>query len=162
MSADADDHTAVTGGGIVWMQKISPNQPICVDASLRVARPTDQVTAEVFVADSDNFSTDKGTSSNEFLWLYQAGQAKIVLPGDGALKSRSAAEPRFQWHCISIRIALERDAAIVSQQSKAIWSGGAWTDHIDAPLHRIAISSKTAATKSPEPALAFTPIRMKR
>ena len=156
----ADGETsAVTGGGIVWMQKISPNQPICVDASLRVARPTDQVTAEVFVADSDNFSTDKGTSSNEFLWLYQAGQAKIVLPGD---KVDEQMPPNRGFNgVINIRIALERDAAIVSQQNKAIWSGA----HGLTPGKSRYIGLRfirTGADKETEPALAFTSIRISK
>src|SRR4051812_17116473 len=61
----------LTGGGIVWSQKVSADQPIAIDATLRVTRPTDDVIAEVFVSDTNNFSTDKSTSGHEFLWLYQ-------------------------------------------------------------------------------------------
>src|SRR5439155_20551330 len=101
-------------------QKIAANQPIAIDVNLRVLRPTDDVIAEIFVSDSDKFDPDKGTSGHEFLWLYQAGQTKVVLP-DGKIENQTT--PNRDFRTMSILIRIERDATIVSQQNKAIWSG---------------------------------------
>jgi hypothetical protein len=151
------DTSAVTGGGIVWMQKVSPTQPISIEASLKVARPTDQIIAEVFVADSDNFSTDKGTSAGEFMWLYQAGQAKIVLPGD---KVDEQMPPNRNFKdTMNIRIVMERDAAIVSQQNKPIWSGAHGLDP-GKPRFVGLRFIRTGAENESDPPLAFMSIKV--
>jgi hypothetical protein len=155
--ANAPDTDTTTGGGIVWMQKLAPDEPVAIDVNLRIARPTDQLVAEVFVSDSGDFSADKGTTPHEFLWLYQAGQAKVVLPGD---KIDNQQPPNRDFKGVMhIRIAMERDAAIVSQQNKVIWSGAHGLDpskerHIGLRFIR------TGADDNPEPALAFTWIKV--
>jgi len=147
----------VRGGGIVWMQKIAPNQPVAIDASLRVTRPTDETIAELFVTDSDDFSADKGTTSHEFLWLYQSGQAKVVLPDD-KVDAQSPPSRDFKG-VMNVRISIERDAAIVSQQNKTIWSGA----------HGLSASKprtiglrfvQTGQDNNAEPALAFISIKV--
>jgi hypothetical protein len=155
----AGQANAVRGGGIVWMQKISPTQPVAIDAILRITRPTDETIAELFISDTDNFSTEKGTSGHEFLWLYQAGQAKVVLPGD---KIESQQSPNREFHgALNIRIAIERDAAIVSQQNKAIWSGAHGLDP-SKPRYVGLRFIQTGQEKNREPALAFVSMKVSK
>ena len=153
------DNALLSGGGIVWSQKIPANQPVAIDVNLRITRPTDETIAEVFVTDSDQFNTEKGTSNHEFMWLYQAGQAKVVLPGD---KIDQQTPPNRDFKGVmNIRIAIERDAAIVSQQNKAIWSGAHGLD-ASKPRYIGLRFIRTANDKNPEPAMAFTSIKVSK
>lgn len=157
--AGEDQSAALSGGGIVWTQKIAANQPIAVDVNLRVTRPTDDIIAEIFVTDSDKFDPDKGTSGHEFLWLYQAGQTKIVLP---SAKIENQTPPNRDFRgMMNIRIALERDAAIVSQQNKAIWSGAHGLDPSKSRYVGLRFI-KTSAESSSEAPLAFTWIKISK
>jgi hypothetical protein len=156
----ADDQTsALSGGGIVWTQKIAANQPIAIDVNLRVIRPTDDVIAEIFITDSDKFDPDKGTSGHEFLWLYQAGQTKVVLP-DGKIENQTTPNRDFKG-TMSVRIAIERDAAIVSQQNKPVWSGAHGLDSSKPRFVGLRFI-KTGAEKSSEAPLAFTWIKISK
>ena len=154
-----DQSASLSGGGIVWMQKISPTQPVAIDAHLRITRPTDDVIAELFISDVDNFNSEKGTSAHEFVWLYQAGQAKVVLPGD-RIDKQLPLNRDFKG-VMNIRIAIERDAAIVLQQNKPIWSGGHGLD-ASKPRYVGLRFIRTGADKNPEPPLAFTMIKISK
>ncbi len=157
--AAGSESDELRGGGIVWMKKIPANQPVAIDATLRIARPTDATIAEVFISDNDNFTTDRGTSNHEFLWLYQAGQAKVVLPGDHVEAQLPPA--RDFKGVLTIRLAIERDAAIVSQQGKPIWSGAHQLD-AGKPRYVGLRFIQTGADKNPDPAMAFGSVKVSK
>ena len=151
--------TATSGGGIVWTEAVAANQAIAIDANLRIARPTDNLIAEIFVADDPNFSDDKGTSSHELLWLYQAGQAKIVSAG-GTVEKQLPPSRDFKG-VLSIRITLERDAAIISQQGKAVWSGAHGLDRSKSRYIGLRFI-QTGPDKNSEPAMAFVSVKISK
>jgi hypothetical protein len=156
----SDSSTAgMTGGGIVWTEAVPANQPIAIDAKLRVNRPTDNLIAEIFVADDPNFSDDKGASSHELLWLYQAGQAKVVSAG-GTVEAQSTPARDFKG-VLNIRIVLERDAAIVNQQGKAIWSGAHGLDR-SKPRYIGLRFIQTGTDKNSEPEMAFVSVKISK
>jgi hypothetical protein len=62
---------------------------------------------------------------------------------------------------MSVRIALERDAVIVSQQNKAIWSGAHGLDPSKPRFVGLRFI-KTGAENGADPALAFTWIKISR
>jgi hypothetical protein len=151
--------TSVSGGGIVWTEAVPANQSVAIDANLRVNRPTDNLIAEIFIADEASFSDDKGTSSHELLWLYQAGQAKVVSAG-GTVEAQSTPARDFKG-VLNVRIALERDAAIVTQQGKPIWSGAHGLDR-SKPRYIGLRFIQTGTDKNSEPAMAFLSVKMSK
>jgi hypothetical protein len=151
--------TGMSSGGIVWTDAMPANQTFAIEANLRLARATDNLIAEVFVTDDPNFSENKGTSNHELLWLYQAARAKVVNAG-GTVEAQSAPARDFKG-ILNIRIALERDAAIVSQQGKPIWSGAHGLDR-SKPRYVGLRFIQTGTDKNSEAAMAFVSVKISK
>jgi hypothetical protein len=109
------------GGGIFWSQPLKPDTPVEIEATVRIQRPSKDLIAQVFItADPQSFSEDKGISPRELIWLFQSGQQKILLPGGRVEAQNLVGRDRAG---LNLRIALDRDVAIIEEQSKRLWAG---------------------------------------
>jgi hypothetical protein len=147
---------AMTGGGIV-LPPFPANEARAIEVSIKINRPSDDLIAEVFVSDSPDFDPQRGTSNHELVWLYQAGQAKVILPG-GTTQTVGTANRDFRG-TIPIRIALNHDVAILEQSGKQNWAGANQLD--PAKPRTIGLRFlKTGDDKNPEPAMAFVSLKV--
>ena len=109
------------GGGILWSQALKTDQPVEIEATIKLQRPSKDLIAQVFITDDpQNFSEDKGISPRELIWLFQAAQQKVLLPGGKVEAQTSVSRDRGS---LNLRILLDRDVAIVEEQSKRLWAG---------------------------------------
>lgn len=148
---------SMTGGGVIWSQPIAAGQAVAIETALRINRPSDDLIAELFITDSPDLSPERGTSSHELVWLYQAGQAKVVLPS-GAVQSAAQANRDFRG-TIPIRVAIDRDVVIVEQSGKQIWAG---RNQLDPSKPRtIGLRFlKTGDDQNPQPAMEFVSLKV--
>lgn len=111
---------STVGGGIYWTTPIMPDQPTAVEATLHVSRPVDDVTLQVFITDRPDFSNDRGSSSHELVWQMKGQASQVFLPNglsNGQVDKSKDAKDR------SVRIAFNRDVAVVDMSGKRLWAG---------------------------------------
>lgn len=137
-SAAAGDYQ---GCGIVNATSLPADQPAAIEVTLRLADPTDQVIAQVFLTDRADFSPDRGISPHELTWTLQPlptaprkGAAaaaanvarrqfepQVVLP-DGTFASTAANIPRPR-DTITIRLIFNQAFAVVESDNKILYAG---------------------------------------
>jgi len=134
-SASADDYQ---GCGIVTTTPLPAEQPAAIEVTLRLADPTDQVIAQVFITDRADFSADRGISPHELTWTLQplpsvqrkgpsAASARpqfepqVVLP-DGTFASIAQNIPKPR-DTITIRIMFNEVFAVVQSDGKRLYAG---------------------------------------
>src|SRR5690606_8002037 len=79
------------GGGVYWTTPLPPDQSAAVEATVRISRASDDITAQVFVTDNPDFSADRGTSSHELVWQSKGQIAQVFLPSglsDGVVEQQ--------------------------------------------------------------------------
>jgi hypothetical protein len=114
------------GGGAYWTRPLPTDKPVELTAAVRVPRGDDDATvAQLFVTDDPNFTDDRGTSGHELVWLLQDGQSRMVLPGGRMESQRSSTPgtPNRRPPTIALRVAIDRDVAIVEENGHPLWSG---------------------------------------
>src|SRR3954469_33895 len=99
------------GGGVVWTQALDATQPVAVEAVLRVQRPTEDLIAQLFVTDDSDFSENRATSPHELVWLFEAGQVKVISPS-GKVEAETGQNRELRG-TLTAKITLGRDVAIV-------------------------------------------------
>ena len=107
------------GGGIVAPDPIPADQPFAFQATLRVASPGQDLTPQVFVSNSPDFSQDRAVGSQELVWWLQGKTQKVVVNGN--VERQSSLSER--GHTVSIRIVMNRDLAIVEADGQRLWAG---------------------------------------
>ncbi len=108
------------GGGIYWTAPIAPDQPIAVEATIRISRLIEDVTLQVFVTDRPDFSNDRGSSSHELVWQMKGATAQVFLPtglSDGQVERNKDTKDR------TVRIVFNRDLAAIDVNGKRLWAG---------------------------------------
>jgi hypothetical protein len=108
------------GGGIYWTTPLPADQPTAIEATVRINRPTEEITAQLFITDTSDFSADRGTSSHELVWQCKGPTAQVFLPSglsDGQVDQQKDARER------AVRLVLNRDVAYVDMNGKRLWSG---------------------------------------
>jgi len=150
---EASEHQL--GGGIVWSQPLKPDTPVEVEATIKLQRPSRDLIAQIFVTDDlASFSEDKGISPRELIWLFGAGQQKILLPGGKVEAQSPIGRDRAT---LNVRIALDRDVAIVEEQGKRLWAG----EHGLANKPRyVGIRFLRTTSEREDPGIAFTSMRV--
>jgi hypothetical protein len=105
------------GGGIVLNQSIPAAQPIALQATLQVTKPSAELIPQVFVANDTTFSSDRATSSQELVWQVVEGLQQVVADG----KTQKHAKISSKTDHL-IRVLLKGDLAIVEVDGQS-WSG---------------------------------------
>ncbi len=120
------------GGGIVSAAPIPPRQPVALEVALRMPRLDDKVIVQVFVTDQPEFSEERATSAHELVWWVQSARPQVVLPSGriGATGEKIKAGSETQI----VRIALDRDNAVIDHAGQQLWSGSHQLDP-DKPRH---------------------------
>jgi hypothetical protein len=146
---------AQLGGGILWSQPLKSDTPVEIEANVKLQRPSKDLIAQVFITDDpDNFSEDKGIGPHELIWLFQAGQQKILLPG-GRVEAQSAVGRERVG--LNLRIALGRDVAIVEEQGRRLWAGS--HDLSNKPRY-VGVRFLRTTSEREDPGIAFTSLRV--
>jgi hypothetical protein len=136
--ADASDDD-YEGCGIVTWTPLAADKAAAIEVTLRLAEPSDQVIAQVFVTDQPEFSADRGISPHELTWALQplpptqrkgAGTGaivrrqfspQVVLPdGTFAATDQDIPKPR---DTITIRLAFNQAFAVVQSDGKRLYAG---------------------------------------
>jgi len=107
------------GGGIVLNESIPGAQPIALQATLQIAKPSADLIPQVFVTNDATFSSDRATSSQELVWQAVEGTQKVVVDGKTQKQAQIGSSPNTHL----IRILLKGDLAIVEVDGKQRWSG---------------------------------------
>jgi hypothetical protein len=127
------------GCGIVTRTPLDPQKAAAIEVTLRLAEPSDQVIAQVFLTDEPNFSPDRGISPHELTWTLQplappqrkgAGfgssarrqfEPQVVMP-DGTFAATGGNIPRPR-DTITIRLAFNGLFAVVESDGKQLYAG---------------------------------------
>ena len=107
------------GGGIVAPDPIPPDQTFAFQIVLRVAAPGQDLTPQVFVSNSPDFSQDRAISAQELVWWLQGKTQKVVVNGN--VERQSPLNERSRT--VTIRIVMNRDLAIVEADGQRLWAG---------------------------------------
>ncbi len=113
---------ATLGGGVYWTSPISADQPIAIEANVRVNRPVEDLTLQLFVTDKPDFSTDRGSSSHELVWQSKGPIAQVFLPSglsEGQVERSANTKER------TVRIIFNRDLAMIDMNGgkQRLWAG---------------------------------------
>lgn len=91
----ASNVPADAGGGAYWMQPLRSDKEFTVEVRLAQPSSSSGYSTEVFVANSDQFSPDRGTSPGELTWLLNGNDQQVVVDGHvipvGTLKTPPSA-----------------------------------------------------------------------
>lgn len=118
---DASDATAAfIGGGVVHRRTIDPDQPLAVEAALRMPRAGDDVAVQIFVTDSPTFTGDNAMTPRELVWHARGSQASVATR-DGAVEFADA--PIRPGQRLAVRITANRTDATVEMNGRKLWSG---------------------------------------
>ena len=104
--------SAVAAFGIVSRASIPAAQAFAVDVSVRVPKAGGPAVMQVYVTDEANAGV------HEFDCALQAGDLKVVLP-DG----RVMAEVPVSSPTMNLRLAVNRELAMVSADGSRVWMG---------------------------------------
>jgi hypothetical protein len=108
------------GGGVYWTTPLPPGQPTAIEATVKINRPSDDITAQLFVTDNPDFSADRGSSSHELVWQSKGQVAQVFLPNglsEGQVDQQKDPKER------TVRLVLNKDVAYVDMNGKRLWSG---------------------------------------
>jgi hypothetical protein len=127
------------GCGIVTRTPLDPQKAAAIEVTLRLAEPSDQVIAQVFLTDQPDFSPDRGISPHELTWTLQPlappqrkgtgfgssarrqFEPQVVLP-DGTFAATGENIPRPR-DTITIRLAFNGLFAEVQSDGKQLYAG---------------------------------------
>jgi len=118
--AEGDD--GHLGGGVVTQQPLAGDQPFAVEVQLRTMRLNDDLIPQLFIADSAEFSPDRGTSGRELVYLVQNGRSAVALP-DGRLADQADFPAQQARNGITIRIAVNARHATVDVAGQRLYAG---------------------------------------
>jgi hypothetical protein len=96
------------GGGVYYATAIPAQTSFMIETSIEVAKPSDAVWLQTFVATDANFSPDRATAAHEIVWSLQGAAQNIVV--DGNVKPAAQKPPAGNF---PIRLIINRDLAIV-------------------------------------------------
>lgn len=86
---------ADAGGGAYWMQPLPAEKEFTLEVRLAQQSLSNGYSTEIFVANSNQFSSDRGTSSGELTWLLSGNDQQVVVDGHvipvGTLKTPPSA-----------------------------------------------------------------------
>ena len=109
------------GGGAFYTRNLSPQQAFALEATVRIAKPSDDLVVQLFVTDDANFGGDSATSAHELVWLARGGEASVVLPG-GHVQAQNVRLNAVRTPA-ELRMSVNRDEASVEMNGQKIWSG---------------------------------------
>jgi hypothetical protein len=115
------DPTTFRGGGITYQRTFDPDQPFAIEATLRLAKPSDDIVVQVFVADDRNFGQESATSPHELVWSLRGADASVVLP-DGTVAAQ-APKTRPGQATAELRLTINRSEAQIESNGRRIWTG---------------------------------------
>lgn len=107
------------GGGIVAPDPMPADQTFSFQVTLRVAAPGEDLTPQVFVSNSPDFSQDRAIGAQELVWWLQGKTQKVVVNGNVERQSPLSERGRT----VSIRVMMNRDLAIVEADNQRLWAG---------------------------------------
>lgn len=113
------------GGGIEWKDALAGTQAFAMDVTVHLAEPSNAVLLEAFVTTDPNFSSDKGTSSNDLVWQLRQRDQQVLLSGSG--QHLVGTPPVADGD--TIRLLVDKSVAIVEIVSAAdskvhrLWAG---------------------------------------
>jgi len=110
------------GGGVFYERSFAPDEPFAIEASIRHARPSDDLVVQIFVADDRDFSADTATSPHELVWSLRGGEASVVLP-DGSVESPGVKVRAGFNASVDVRVAVNRTDALVEMNGQRLWTG---------------------------------------
>ena len=109
------------GGGLVTRGAAPADEPLAVQATFHFGHLGSGCVPQLFVADSADFTADRGVSPHELVWLVQDGQGQVAV-ADGRV-----ADPRLKVRggdeiAVKLVVAPGGDAAVVCNGT-VLWTG---------------------------------------
>ena len=72
---------ADAGGGAYWLQPLPADKEFTLEVRMSPQASAAGYATEVFVANSNQFNTDRGTSPGELTWLFNGNDQQVVVDG---------------------------------------------------------------------------------
>jgi hypothetical protein len=109
------------GGGLVTRKGAPADEPLAVQATFHFGHTGPGCVPQLFIADSPDFTPDRGVSPHELVWLVQGDQGQVAV-ADGSVK-----DPRLKVHggdevAVKLVVAPGGDAAVVCNGT-VLWTG---------------------------------------
>ncbi len=110
------------GGGLVPQRPAPADDPTAVQATFHFGPGVGPgCVPQLFIADSPDFSADRGVSPHELAWLVQAGQAQVAVADGTVTDLRLRIGPGDD---VAVRVAVAPDGgAAVVCNGKVLWTG---------------------------------------
>jgi hypothetical protein len=116
-----DDADELAGGGILLIRPLPLNEPVAIEASLRVTQLSPHLIAQVFITDERDISSARATAARELVWSMAEGTASVVLPQASVEAQATPAYPLPRT--INVRILLDAAHAIIESDGRRMWGG---------------------------------------
>jgi hypothetical protein len=107
------------GGGLVLSDPLPADQTFSVSVTLQIHGTGEALIPQIFVANSPDFSSDRGTASQELVWELDGLEQRVVV--GGRVEKQAKIPNRTQT--LAVRLILNKDLAIVDSDSARLWSG---------------------------------------
>ena len=109
------------GGGLVTRSAIPADDPLSVQATFRFTHVGPGCVPQLFVSDTDQFSSDRGMSLHELVWLVQDGQGQVAT-ADGRVAGPRLKVPDRDDVAVKVVVSPDGDAAVVCN-GQVLWTG---------------------------------------
>jgi hypothetical protein len=119
---DADTNT-FRGGGVMYERSFEGDQSFAAAATIRFAKPGDDVIVQLFVADDRNFDERSATSPHELVWQVRGSEASVWLPDRTAATRGTKFRTSAARERTEVRISIAQNAAAVEMNGRRLWSG---------------------------------------
>jgi hypothetical protein len=110
------------GGGIVSAAALPADEPLAMQADVRVLKPGDEVITQIFVTNGTLFTPEKATSDHELVVQIKGSAASVALP-DGRIAAQFAKAAEGFRDPFAVRIAMNKGVCIVDVAGKRLWAG---------------------------------------
>ncbi len=107
------------GGGLYAARGLPPSQTFAFEATVRQARPTEQVVVQVFITDTPQFDQNPKASTPHELVTYVLGGGVNVAKPDGSIQG-SGMRAKEVNH---IQIKIDKQFVIIENEGQTLYSG---------------------------------------
>ena len=114
------DPQTFRGGGAVYDGDLPADQPFSVEASVRLAKPNNDIVVQVFVAADRTFAAQSATSAHELVWQVRGADTSVYLP-DGTVAATGPKARAGQQ--LDARVSIKGAQAAVELNGRRVWTG---------------------------------------
>jgi hypothetical protein len=116
-NSDKRDYKA---GALVLAESVAPDQPRMIDATFKLARPTDAIIPEVFIAEGP---LDSSKANRELVWMLAKGGTPQIVLADGSVPTLADRPDARKPQTLNVKVRFNKDTVIVEMGDKRLYDG---------------------------------------